>query len=471
MSNLQRRTERKEENEMKRNKQHYPSQYFFRNHLPLKTLFGFIGDAMISYTRLEKMLVLAVIVSIFLPKVSHGEGTWTNYTMADGLVNNYVYSAAVDSQGAVWFGSDTGVSKFDGISWRTYTTVDGLPGNPVQSIAVDKRGAMWFGIGSYGVTKFDGVSWKTYTTADGLVDNNVWSIAVDNQGALWFGTLGLGVTKFDGVSWKTYTTLNGLANDSVWSIAVDHKGALWFGGPDEGGGVSKFDGASWETFSSAPNGLANNQIRSIAVDKKGTLWFGTGGYDGGVSTYDGTSWKTYTTADGLASNYAQAIAGDRQGALWFGTLSKGVTKFDGVSWRTYTTANGLVNNRIAVIVMDKQGALWFGTWGGVSKYEERPTSVSDSRNDTHPETFGFRAAYPNPFNTSTTISFFLSHANKTRLSVYSLSGQFIETLANETMSAGNHRIIWNAAGHSSGMYFLVLESEGVRDIRKIMFVK
>ena len=42
----------------------------------------------------------------------------TSYTMDDGLAANRVYSILQDSCGFMWFGTDDGLSRFDGISFK-----------------------------------------------------------------------------------------------------------------------------------------------------------------------------------------------------------------------------------------------------------------------------------------------------------------------------------------------------------------
>ena len=48
---------------------------------------------------------------------------------------------------------------------------------------------MWFGT-NHGVSHFDGKNFVNYTRADGLLGDNVYAIAIDPQGAVWFGTRG-----------------------------------------------------------------------------------------------------------------------------------------------------------------------------------------------------------------------------------------------------------------------------------------
>ena len=47
-------------------------------------------------------------------------GTWETYRASpEGLVSDFVLSIAVDGDD-VWFGTNNGVSKFDGTTWTTY---------------------------------------------------------------------------------------------------------------------------------------------------------------------------------------------------------------------------------------------------------------------------------------------------------------------------------------------------------------
>jgi ligand-binding sensor domain-containing protein len=65
----------------------------------------------------------------------------------------------------------------------------------VEAIVVAPDGALWFGTWD-GVSRFDGQTWTTYTTKDGLTNDSVEAIAVAPDGALWFGTGG-GVSRYE----------------------------------------------------------------------------------------------------------------------------------------------------------------------------------------------------------------------------------------------------------------------------------
>ena len=67
---------------------------------------------------------------------------WTTYTIADGLANNDVRSVIQSSDGAMWFGTEKGVSRYDGTTWQTFTTADGLAGPGVSSMFQSSDGAI-----------------------------------------------------------------------------------------------------------------------------------------------------------------------------------------------------------------------------------------------------------------------------------------------------------------------------------------
>ena len=316
------------------------------------------------------------------------EGTWTTYNTSNSdLVSNSVLSMATDEEGNMWFGTNRGVSVFNGENWTTYDTSNSeLVWRSVNAVGIDAEGNKWFGT-RWGVSKFDGENWQTYRYPD-LAHDYVNAVAIDNEGNVWFGTEYNGVSKFDGVTWTTYNTSNsGLVSNHVNAIATDAEGNMWFGTKPHctdygctGGGVSKFDGATWTTYHTA-TGLASNYVQSVAIEGANVKWFG--GCIGSepspgmfrcdtstVSRFDG-GWIVYLAGySGLVGSRVNAIAIDWGGNQWFGTSDAGVSKFDGATWTTYDTSNsGLANDNVTAIAVDNEGNMWLGTYGGgVSKY-------------------------------------------------------------------------------------------------------
>jgi hypothetical protein len=86
--------------------------------------------------------------------------------------------------------------------------------------------------------------------------------------------------------------------------------------------------------------------------------------------------------------------------------------------------------------------------------------------------FHLKNAYPNPFNPSTQIQFVLHRPAPVKLSVFDLTGREVASLlSGEHLSAGEHRVTWNAGSAASGMYLVVMESGGFRQLLKISLIK
>ena len=71
------------------------------------------------------------------------EFSYTHYTVKDGLAGSVVYCAAEDRDGFLWFGTESGLSRFDGTHFQNFTTANGLPDNEVLKIFVDSKNRIW----------------------------------------------------------------------------------------------------------------------------------------------------------------------------------------------------------------------------------------------------------------------------------------------------------------------------------------
>jgi len=86
------------------------------------------------------------------------------------------------------------------------------------------------------------------------------------------------------------------------------------------------------------------------------------------------------------------------------------------------------------------------------------------------------ANFPNPFNPSTTISFYIEKAGNVCLDIFNVKGQKILTLVNEYRQSGNHSIIWNGKDISgrevvSGIYFYRLVTNDYTNVKKMVMLK
>jgi len=82
-----------------------------------------------------------------------------------------------------------------------------------------------------------------------------------------------------------------------------------------------------------------------------------------------------------------------------------------------------------------------------------------------------RQNYPNPFNPSTTISYSVPSTVHVELSVYDVLGQRVATLVNETISAGQHQVVFDASRLSSGTYIYRLQAGEYSLTQSMMLIK
>jgi len=405
---------------------------------------------------------------------------WTTYIPDNsGLAGGDVRAICVDQSGAIWFGTDNGLSRFDGVSWTSYTTADSLAHNSVNAIVFEMTDygpeilvATEGGVSVISVDP-DAITLATpYRTGNtGLVSDTVLSAAVDTSHVKWFGTTG-GISTFNGRNWETFTSADLLSHDIITSISHSPEDNMIFYGT-AGNGAGRFDGISEATpWHTRWTKIASDTVNVVYIDSGGFQWFGT---DKGLSHHFGSkmneNWTTYTTEDGLADDIVRAIAEGPGGIMWIGT-DNGVSSFDGASWNTYTAADGLTGNVVRAIAADTDGTLWFGTNNGVSHFDPRPVAVETDQQ----RTFSINCVYPNPFNIQTTIVFTNPLAGTVTLEVYNLTGQKVRELVGGYCEPGLHTVVWNGLDRSemsvsSGLY-LVRLSAGVNSaVGRMMLVK
>jgi ligand-binding sensor domain-containing protein len=130
------------------------------------------------------------------PSANTGLGTRSRHDLSvtigdrESYNPDYVFDVHVDNRGSgIWFGTwGGGASVFDGTgTWRSYTKADGLASNIVYSIAQEPNGVLWFGT-NRGVSRFDGTQWTSFR--HGLLGAHVYAIAIDPDGSVWLGTKG-----------------------------------------------------------------------------------------------------------------------------------------------------------------------------------------------------------------------------------------------------------------------------------------
>lgn len=90
-----------------------------------------------------------------------------NFTVKDGLPSQEVYCALQDHKGQMWFGSDAGVSVYNGFHFTNYSTRDGLLDNSVFAMCQDSMNRIWFGTLNRKVFYYSGNRFTPALTAKG----------------------------------------------------------------------------------------------------------------------------------------------------------------------------------------------------------------------------------------------------------------------------------------------------------------
>lgn len=89
--------------------------------------------------------------------------------------------------------------------------------------------------------------------------------------------------------------------------------------------------------------------------------------------------------------------------------------------------------------------------------------------------FGLRYNYPNPFNSETVIEYSLKKRSHITLKVFSILGEEVATLVNGLEETGFYTIRFNPAEQNlnlpSGIYTAVLQSGGLQDVIKMVYLK
>ncbi|OQP45460.1 hypothetical protein A4H97_32470 [Niastella yeongjuensis] len=86
------------------------------------------------------LFVLLVFCPLFLLSQEY---SYTHYDSRDGLGSSTVYCMTQDREGFLWFGTETGVTRFDGTHFRSFTKEDGLPDNDIIQVFADSKGRVW----------------------------------------------------------------------------------------------------------------------------------------------------------------------------------------------------------------------------------------------------------------------------------------------------------------------------------------
>jgi flagellar hook assembly protein FlgD len=85
--------------------------------------------------------------------------------------------------------------------------------------------------------------------------------------------------------------------------------------------------------------------------------------------------------------------------------------------------------------------------------------------------FNWGRTTPNPFNPTTSIGFSLPHSGYATLKIYNTLGEGLANLISGNLSAGVHKVEWNAANLPSGLYFYRLQAGEFVQTKKLLLLR
>lgn len=159
-----------------------------------------------------------------------------HFTSAEGLGNNFVYTAFADRIGRIWFGTDgMGPVVYENKKFRSFGAGDGMPSKVIYSVAEDRDGNLWFSSAKDGVYKFDGRTFTNFNLKSGLRDLRISALeyASENQ-IVVVNEKGIDLIN-SRTGQITYPGLNcGIdeINPDLNAVAADSKGSVWIGTHD-----------------------------------------------------------------------------------------------------------------------------------------------------------------------------------------------------------------------------------------------
>jgi len=197
--------------------------------------------------------------------------SWASFTAENtngGLIDNWVYAIEIGENNNIWFGTEGGLSLFNGKQWKNWNHKNGL-GASYEIVKHDNRLATDSFKGSHhsnqviNLPNTENVSYRP---------NYIVSMRLDQSNRLWIGTWGGGLSMFDPETqvFRNYTVQHGLPGNYILAIHEGSDDNLWIGSNK---GLSKFDGTTFLNYSQT-NGLISDYVFSIEIDNDGFLWVG-----------------------------------------------------------------------------------------------------------------------------------------------------------------------------------------------------
>ena len=315
---------------------------------------------------------------------------------------------------------------------------------------------------------------------------DMWLVRTDADGdSLWSRTFGGDTTDYchsaiqttdGGYALVGWTLSFGAGDYDMWLVKTDAEGdSLWsrtFGGRNHEkcfSIIQTVDGgyalAGWTSSFGA--GIVDMWLVKTNADGD-SIWSRTfGGEDfemcnSIIQTEDGGyALAGYTRSFGAGDHDMWLVRTDEDGdSLWSRT-------FGGEEWDVCNSIIQTEDGGYAIAGYTPSfGAGRWDMW--LVKTGPDPVSVPNVEKPAFVEEFVLLPSYPNPFNSTTSISYQIPDASHVTLRIFDISGREVTTLINGTVKAGYHQTVWNANA-PSGIYICRMEAGGLtRSVKLVL---
>ena len=322
-----------------------------------------------------------------------------SWSLEQGLPQLSVIAIAQDKPGYLWFGTQAGLSRFDGVRFANFDldNTPGLPSTWIQALHADKDGRLWIGtpqglavrsghrvapvplaadeapgVLDVRVLRPDGrgrilaatnrgvmvVSGDRLRTLHPLDDGGALSIHLDEDGALWVGGRGR-VHLFDAQGSRALP-LPAEASMATVTALASHDGRLWAGCDT---GLYVLEAGGWRRRSDVA--AASGGVQALYEDRDGILWAST--RDTVHRLRKDRVLERIAAAGPLAE--IRTFYEDRESNLWLGSNNEGVSRVWNGWTRRFSRAEGLRQPLLWSIAQDPDGRTWAGSDDGVSVLE------------------------------------------------------------------------------------------------------
>lgn len=310
--------------------------------------------------------------------------------VSDGLSNNSVNTICKDRDGFMWFGTTTGLNRYDGYTFKIYQHAENdpgsLPDNYITDIVEMPDGRFWVNTGR-GYVLFDKEQDCFITDVTGFMKNLESGgvpeqVFVDREGNTCLSVAGEGCYRYKEGGKRLFFSYveHSLPEHGVTQIAECSDGLLLIYNT---GLLVCLDRATlaikWQSDEIKKYIPAGKTIEfSLFVDRDNCIWayslMGIWAYDCGTK-----SWRTDLTAiwSSRPDVIIHAVAQDIEGRIWVGKDYDGIDVLEKETGKVTSLVahddNGrsLPHNTIYDLYADRDGIMWVGTYKkGVSYYSE-----------------------------------------------------------------------------------------------------